>query len=245
MPAEVAAMGHVVIPFLLAAAAAAPATVEPMLLAPNAATALLVTDVQKDPHKLTLPGELAGPDAHYWGLYKVCVDTSGAVAKVQVVRSASQRDQGPIPPAAKNLDERWTTVVKTWRYRPHEVQGRAAPFCYFARLQIGRPAWDPEKAVMVAPNVGTGLRLTNVHEAPHRPTLPPELNRDGNILWGIYKVCVGRNGQVAHVNAIKSANHPGLDARWIGVIRGWRYKPHVVNGESVPFCHPMRLEVRA
>jgi len=107
------------------------------------------------------------------------------------------------------------------------------------------PTQATDNAVMLAPNRGTSLRVSDLNQPPHRPLLPPRLNRSGNVLWGMYKVCVGTDGMVSRVATILPPPDNDVNAQWIGAMNTWRYNPHVVDGVAVPFCHPVRIEVRA
>ncbi|HEY0709782.1 MAG TPA: hypothetical protein VGG33_23415 [Polyangia bacterium] len=98
--------------------------------------------------------------------------------------------------------------------------------------------------VMLAPNVGTGQRITDVNDPRYKPSLPPQLNRAGMTLWGLFKVCVSAQGKVTNVTVVKSAD-PLVDNDWIGKIKLWEYRPYSVNGRAVPFCSPIRLQVTA
>jgi protein TonB len=97
---------------------------------------------------------------------------------------------------------------------------------------------------MVAPNIGSGQLAVNVQQDPYKPRMPPALNRAGNTIWGMFKVCVTAQGTVQDVKVIKGAD-PLADNEWMAKIRTWRYKPYSINGRPVPFCYPLRLTVTA
>jgi protein TonB len=99
--------------------------------------------------------------------------------------------------------------------------------------------------VMLPPNIGTGQRLTELRAGdPLTPALPPQLNRAGMTLWGLFKVCVSAQGTVSGVTIMKGAD-PLVDNEWIGKIKQWKYKPYTVSGRPVPFCSPVRVQVTA
>jgi len=238
---------------LTTAATGARAGDELPTLAPNVAGELLITDVQKDPHKPTLPRELDVPGHYFWGLYKITVTAGGEIADVKVVRSAAFLDEGPVPPAARGLDDSWIAAIKTWRYRPYQVNGKAVPFCYVHRVQFGKPKVDSHLAnrfaaygpKMLAPNVGTGQLAIDPKVPPHKLTLPPDRVGNGDTFWGLYKICVATSGEVVNVGMVKSAGERDIDDRWMAVIRGWRYRPYLIQGQPVPFCYTLRLQVTA
>jgi periplasmic protein TonB len=97
---------------------------------------------------------------------------------------------------------------------------------------------------MVPPNIGAGQLAVNVQQDPYKPRMPAALNRAGNSIWGMFKVCVTASGTVQEVKVIKSADALA-DNDWMAKIRSWRYKPYTINGRSVPFCYPLRLTVTA
>ena len=222
------------------------ATNEAKVLPPAVGAAQRESDITKAPHALTAPAALKQESRTYWSLFKICVDTSGAITNVSVLKSAGEVGPGatkntarPLPPEAKELDAIWTTAVKTWRYRPYLVNGSAVPFCYPQRLQF---AVEPN-AVMLAPDVGTSLRITDATKPPHAIRLPPELNKPGMVVWGLYKICVNTQGEVDWVNVLKSAHDEATDRSWSDTVKTWKYRPYAVNGKPVPFCHPIRLQV--
>jgi hypothetical protein len=119
----------------------------------------------------------------------------------------------------------------------------ASPELNFAAERLPRPGEKDFK--LLPPNVGTGQLLSDVRNDPRfKPTLPPDLNYAGMRVWGLFKICVDTDGDVASVSVLKSAD-PLVDAPWMAKMRRWRYRPYTINGEPVPFCHPMRVEVRS
>jgi protein TonB len=98
--------------------------------------------------------------------------------------------------------------------------------------------------VMVAPNVGTGMRISDLSDPRYKPGLPPQLNRAGMMFWGLFKICVSASGHVTDVKIVKGAD-PLIDPDWVNKIKLWQYRPYTLNGRPVPFCHPARIEVRS
>jgi TonB family protein len=215
---------------------AAPAQAgEPVMLAPSVGTGQRMSDITKPPHAPTLPRELQRPGATYWGLYKACLSAAGKVSRVEVIHSSDN----------PSLDQRWMRTVRGWRHRPYRVAGRGVAFCYPMRLEVRvLPVVPSSEPVMIAPNVGTGQRMSDTTQAPYRPTLPSELQGPGSTYWGLYKVCVSTKGETAGVEIMRSTGHAALDERWIAAIRQWRYQPYRVRDQAVPFCYPTRIEIR-
>jgi hypothetical protein len=95
------------------------------------------------------------------------------------------------------------------------------------------------------PNVGSGRLVSDILNDPRfRPTLPRELNVRGATYAGLYKICVTAAGEVSDITVIRSAND-WLDDRWRTTMRRWQYRPYTVDGQPVPFCYPMRVELRS
>jgi hypothetical protein len=90
---------------------------------------------------------------------------------------------------------------------------------------------------------GQGLRQTDLNDPRYMPQLPPVLLRRGMRVWGCFEICVDTTGRVSNVDIWQSADKL-VDDDWVATMRSWRYKPYLVDGHPVPFCHPMRLEVQ-
>jgi hypothetical protein len=106
------------------------------------------------------------------------------------------------------------------------------------------PRHEEPATILLPPNVGSGQRLSDLNDPRFRPGLPPQLNRAGMIVWGLFRICVAVDGHVDNVKIIKSADAL-VDDRWLAVIRSWQYRPYSIEGRAVPFCHAMRIEARA
>jgi protein TonB len=107
-----------------------------------------------------------------------------------------------------------------------------------------RPMPAPEpRPVTLPPSIASAQRLTDINDPRFRPSLPAPLNRAGVMLWGLFRVCVGADGNVTSVAVLKTAE-PQVDGDWARVIQTWQYRPYAIDGHPMPFCHTMRLEVR-
>jgi TonB family protein len=53
---------------------------------------------------------------------------------------------------------------------------------------------------------------------------------------GTFELCVNEAGTVSSVKLLRSTNYPDYDNRLAGAVRGWRYRPHMVNGLAVSVC---------
>jgi protein TonB len=98
--------------------------------------------------------------------------------------------------------------------------------------------------IMLPPAIGTGQRLSDLNDPRFRPGLPPALNRNGMVVWGLFRICVATNGRVKEVKVLKSADAL-VDQTWSQIIARWEYRPYSIEGRPIPFCHAARIEVRA
>jgi hypothetical protein len=81
----------------------------------------------KDPrYKPEIPPEHAKPGASYIALFKVCVSDAGQVTSVTTLKST----------CVPQIDYEWSAKIKTWAYRPYEVNGSPYPFCYPTRVAL-------------------------------------------------------------------------------------------------------------
>lgn len=112
------------------------------------------------------------------------------------------------------------------------------------RIAVAPPPPPPSAPVNIAPNVGAAHRLSNLEDPRYRPSLPPNLNRPGITIWGVFRICVAADGRVSQVTMLKSAN-PQVDYLWMAKIRNWQYRPYSVDGRPVSFCHPARIFVKS
>jgi hypothetical protein len=117
------------------------------------------------------------------------------------------------------------------------------PVAMEARAEA-RPASAPD-ARFLPPSIGKGQLLSDmVNDPRYRPHLPPSLNIAGSVYWGLFKICVNTDGAVQSVQLLKSA-HPDVDDAWVALIRTLEHRPYSVGDKLVPYCYPMRLEVRS
>jgi protein TonB len=64
-----------------------------------------------------------------------------------------------------------------------------------------------------------------------------EISRSGkDKLIGSFKICISTGGDVSAVNQLKSSGFPAYDAKIQREMRGWHYRPFMVNGKAAPVC---------
>jgi TonB family protein len=52
----------------------------------------------------------------------------------------------------------------------------------------------------------------------------------------VIKVCIGTGGEVTAASVMKSSGYAAYDDNLVNGIRGWRYRPFLVDGKTVPAC---------
>ena len=68
------------------------------------------------------------------------------------------------------------------------------------------------------------------------PALPASLRRQGARYQAKLEICVAADGRVTDVG-FRSREAAALDSVLQAAVRGWRYRPFVVDGVPTPFCH--------
>ena len=102
-----------------------------------------------------------------------------------------------------------------------------------------------ERAAQLSASIGKGQLLSDlVNDPRYRPRLPPGLNKAGMAVWGMFKLCVDNEGDVYRVTIIRHA-HDEVDDDWTALLRTLKHKPYTIDGQPVPYCYPLRLEVRS
>jgi hypothetical protein len=157
-----------------------------------------------------------------------------------LVQPSSQPNDKPPPPTSDFLD---SGEPGTQQGAPAGMLGDMG-VAAVATIPPPVPPRRPElKPVTLPPSIGSGQRITDINDPRYRPSLPGALNRAGVMLWGLFRICVGADGDVTTVKVLKTAE-PTVDGEWARVIQTWQYRPYSIDGRPTPFCHTMRLEVR-
>jgi len=106
------------------------------------------------------------------------------------------------------------------------------------------PTSGRSDAKLIPPSIGKGQLVSDmVNDPRYRPRVPKSLATAGSVYWGLFKICVDTDGVVHSVALLKSA-HVDVDQQWISLLRTLEHHPYSIGGKVVPFCYPMRLEVR-
>jgi len=106
----------------------APVPPTPKMLGAKVAHLQLLINPDVDPYKVQLPPaleRLTRAGAQVSAVVRVCVSAHGDVTDVKVLRGADPAIDPQIP-----------VVLRRWRYRPYQVDGRPEAFCYNFRYEI-------------------------------------------------------------------------------------------------------------
>ncbi|HMI87752.1 MAG TPA: hypothetical protein VK550_26880 [Polyangiaceae bacterium] len=99
--------------------------IAPKFLPPNIAGQQLLTDPRKDPqYRVALPPALGSAGMRLWAMLKVCVSEQGDVSDVKVIKSMDV-----------TADSLLQAKIKTWKYKPINIDGHAVRFCYNFRYE--------------------------------------------------------------------------------------------------------------
>jgi hypothetical protein len=96
-----------------------------VMLSPEHGASRRQNDPTVSPRRPIVPPGQGNRHGIVWGLYKICVDQAGAVAKVSTVKTSGDQ-----------LDHDWSDIIRTWRYRPHLLGGQPTAFCYPTRVEL-------------------------------------------------------------------------------------------------------------
>jgi hypothetical protein len=87
----------------------------------------------------------------------------------------------------------------------------------------------------LTPDLARGLRVYDIFPAMPSDTRFPAVGRPLQV-----EVCVSDRGAVSDA-VIVQKTAPSFDDRIRAAILTWRYRPFLVNGTPIPFCHVMRI----
>jgi len=93
---------------------------------------------------------------------------------------------------------------------------------------------------MVAPNVLAMNRISGQTQIEPDYQTKVEM-ADANKLKVVatFEVCVSEGGAVSSVRLLASTKFDAYDEKLAGAVRGWRYRPLMVNGEAYAACAPV------
>lgn len=161
-----------------------------------------------------------------WG---ITVDASGSVTRLD-----SESKLGP------ELKDRLEREIRTWRFKPGMVDGRAAVTDSKLHLALQVTPIDDERSAVRVIRAGTGGGYGKM-VAPKYPEVSVRARRQGLVLL---RVRYGEDGRVSGLAADEGAPYADkalIDAA-IAAVKRWTFTPEVVGGHPlagvarVPVC---------
>jgi outer membrane biosynthesis protein TonB len=149
--------------------------------------------------------------------------------------TAAPEEAPPAPRATENANHASTSVPQIAPQPATSAMVAAAP----SPVRGGSgAAIDPTRAprstpVFLPADVATYLRAQDEF-----PSLPSSLRHRGAHYQAKLEICVAADGRVTDVG-FRSEPAPALDSVLQAAVRGWRYRPFLVDGVATPFCHRM------
>lgn len=106
-----------------------------------------------------------------------------------------------------------------------------------AAPQLPAPVVAPPAPRTIPPTVLQSLRIAGETQIHPSDVTKTQMLRDGHERTvGLLKVCVSTRGAVSSVAVLSSTKYPAFDQQLVRAVRGWRYRPHTVDGAPVPVC---------
>jgi hypothetical protein len=189
----------------------------------------------------TLPLDPTPTSHAQFSWLRICLDETGAVHDVRSVETTSAD-------AAKAF----TTVAKTWTFKPFEYQGSAMPVCAMVRAAYpSKQAPKLETLPLPSPNrtnaepivFAPGTKSVEAKRIAGNKLIAPDSQTKLAIshshewkLTGTFRLCLDEQGSVADVLPVRSTGYASYDRAIISQIHAWQYSPFVVDGKSVPVC---------
>jgi outer membrane biosynthesis protein TonB len=161
------------------------------------------------------------------------ITTAGSTPITSTV--AAPEEAPPAPRTAENASHASTSVPQIAPQATTSAMVAAAP----SPVRGGSSAaGDPTRAprstpVFLPADVATYLRAQDEF-----PSLPSSLRHRGAHYQAKLEICVAADGRVTDVG-FRSEPAPALDSVLQAAVRGWRYRPFLVDGVATPFCHRM------
>ena len=208
---------------------------EPARVAAGEPTSRSVVDILPPRRKSRAAGALPAPQAEA----PLAPPTSAQDELLRLAEQSAASVQsappaGPPEPLAA-LDTRGSELPETWATVANESAW---------------PAKSETSLAAVAPSAFKMAQLPDridmIQAAYYRtydtfPSLPGGVWPSGKRRYALdAEVCVSARGEVSRV-IVRDSTTPGLDRYVVSAIQSWRYRPRVVAGSALPFCHPIRI----
>jgi hypothetical protein len=185
----------------------------------------------------------AGAYATTW--LRVCLDDTGAVVAADPYETSSA-----IAEAA------FLAAATTWRFRPFVVGDRPVPVCAMARLSypprgapapetlpMPPPSWHGKPRPPLVLDGRTGPKLLEGYRIAGEKGIVPDDPTKFEIhqsrirrVDGTFRLCIDETGAVESVLPMRSTGFRAYDAKLIGGMKQWRYRPYVIDDMPVGVC---------
>jgi hypothetical protein len=100
------------------------------------------------------------------------------------------------------------------------------------------PKKDPPAPPQIVPQVALQAQMiSGEKQIVPDDTTKTMIFRDGkNRLVSTFKICVNSGGNVSTIEMMKSTGYGAYDSKLKGGMRGWKFRPFMVNGKAVSIC---------
>jgi hypothetical protein len=143
----------------------------------------------------------------------------------------------------------FSTIVRTWTFRPFTVGGKPMAVCSIIGFQYPATPADADREQLPRPphfsraghvvwNVGPHT-LENLRASGSKYIYPDDMDNidlHGGRLIGSFKLCIDETGHYESGTVIKSTGLPRYDAKIARTIMQWTYHPYLAGGVAVPVC---------
>ncbi len=91
--------------------------------------------------------------------------------------------------------------------------------------------------LVISPKVAAGLRVSgNDRIAAPDSVRAAMLRENKERVMGTAKLCIGADGRIDRASMLRSTGYDAYDAKLLGEMRLWRYRPYKVDGVAAPAC---------
>jgi hypothetical protein len=163
---------------------------------------------------------------------RVCASATGGVYDIKVLDQSKHAD------FAAAVE----TAVRGWTTSPFTRGGKAMRVCAIERhaaspVEPPTPTSPPGAPINIPPQALEANRIAGKLEiTPDEKTKKAILASKKNRLVGSWKLCLNNRGAISEVTVLKGTGVPAYDAKVESDMRGWRYRPWLVDGKAVPIC---------
>lgn len=100
----------------------------------------------------------------------------------------------------------------------------------------GPPPPKAEEPKIVPQRALEAQRISGTTQIQPPNDVNVKIRRAGKAAVGVFKMCLNAGGGVKSVRKLKSTGYPKYDSKLSRTMRGWKYRPFMVNGRAVPVC---------